>query len=101
MLLGIVGKPLIEQDLTKVILKILDLKYGNSFCHWKLNLEKLKKRVLEGNKQLGNQFTLEPMAQATIVCNESTIHPNPKEKKNNGHDAPKLQNPKNQCVLFG
>jgi len=42
---------------------------------------------------LGNQFTLEPMAQASIVCNESTIHPNPKEKKNNGHDAPKFLKP--------
>jgi hypothetical protein len=33
------------------------------------------------------------MAQASIVCNESTIHPNPKEKKNNGHDAPKFLKP--------
>ncbi len=30
---------------------------------------------------MGNQFTLEPMAQATILCNESTIHRNPKEKQ--------------------
>jgi hypothetical protein len=42
------------------------------------------------------------MAQATIVCSGSTIHPNPKEKKkNNSHDAPKLQKLKNQCVFFG
>ncbi len=36
-----------------MILKILELRYGNSFCNWKLNLGKKKKKVLEGKKLIG------------------------------------------------
>jgi hypothetical protein len=39
--------------LSKVILKFLDLRYGNSFCPWKLNLVKKKEKGLGENKIVG------------------------------------------------